>query len=324
MAPVALSIIGFGIMGERLLGAAMAHDPRVIRVAGVWDPSSQAIARLEIGFPAVPGLASAEAAIEAADCVYVASPPSTHLEHARQALIRNRAVFCEKPLAVDLAAARAFVAEAQAARGRAAVNFPFASSFAVDRLMAWIDAGAIGTPRALTIEVAFAQWPRAWQRAAAAWLARRVQGGFTREVVSHFLFLTRRLFGPLVLDAHRVDYPEGAASECAIEARLRAGALPVTLSGRVGGADKPDDNTWTLEGDAGAVRLSDWSHAERRGADGAWRPAPDALPNEKIRPLVLQRQLDKVARLTRGESQNLATLGEALEVQEIVEAMLGA
>ena len=323
MAPVALSIIGFGIMGERLLGAAMAHDPHAIRVAGVWDPSPQALGRLERTFPAVPGLASAEAAIEAANCVYIASPPSTHLEHARRALEGNRAVFCEKPLAVDRAAARAFVAEAEAARGRVAVNFPFASSFAVEQLKAWIDQGATGMPRALTIEVAFAQWPRPWQRDAAAWLARRAQGGFTREVVSHFLFLTRRLFGPLVLDAHRADYPNADASERAIEARLRAGALPVTLSGRVGVTDKPDHNTWTLEGDAGAVRLCDWSLAERRGADGAWRPAPDALPNEKIRPLVLRRQLDKVARLTRGEPQNLATLGEALEVQEIVEAMLG-
>ena len=323
MTPVALSIIGYGIMGERLLGAAMAHDPRIIGVAGVWDPSPQALARLHAGFPKVVRLASPEAAIEAGDCVYIASPPSTHLEHARRTLLGDRAIFCEKPLSVDRAAARGFVAEAEAARARAAVNFPFASSFAVDQIKAWIDEGAIGTPRALTIDVAFAEWPRPWQRDAAAWLARRAQGGFTREVVSHFLFLTRRLFGPLLLDAHRAEYPDADASEGAIEAHVRAGLLPVALSGRVGGTDKPDHNSWTLEGDSGAVRLSDWSLAERRGADGTWHPAPGALPNERVRPLVLRRQLDKVACLTRGEAHDLATLREALEVQEIVEAMLG-
>ena len=52
-------------------------------------------------------------------------------------------------------------------------------------------------------------------------------------------------------------------------------------------------------------------------------PAPGALPNERVRPLVLRRQLDKVACLTRGEAHDLATLREALDVQEIVEAMLG-
>ena len=82
MAPVALSIIGYGIMGERLLGAAMAHDPRIICVAGVWDPSPQALARLAAGFASVARLPSPEAAIEAADCVYIASPPATLGSHS--------------------------------------------------------------------------------------------------------------------------------------------------------------------------------------------------------------------------------------------------
>ena len=46
------------------------------------------------------------------------------------------------------------------------------------------------------------------------------------------------------------------------------------------------------------------------------------FPNEQARPLVLARQLDKVAALTRGAAQDLATLDEALRVQEQVEAIL--
>jgi hypothetical protein len=38
--------------------------------------------------------------------------------------------------------------------------------------------------------------------------------------------------------------------------------------------------------------------------------------------MVLQGQLTKLAALARGEPHNLATLREALEVQEIVEAIL--
>jgi predicted dehydrogenase len=318
---VALAIIGYGIMGERLLRAALDHEAPSVRIAGVYDPSPQALDRLAQSFPSVPRLASADAAIEEAECVYVASPPATHLDYAGRALDRDRAVFCEKPLAVDLPAARAFVAAAGGWRGRAAVNFPFASAFAVEQLRAWMADGTVGTPQSLAIEVAFAQWPRPWQAAAAGWLEKRAQGGFTREVVSHFLFLTRRLLGPLQLRSASATSPGGDGSETALQASLDAG-IPVTLEGAVGATGQADHNLWVLRGTNGAVRLRDWAIAERLGSDGAWQADPDALPNEALRPLVLRRQLDKVARMTRGEDHDLATLGEALQVQEIVEAML--
>jgi len=70
------------------------------------------------------------------------------------------------------------------------------------------------------------------------------------------------------------------------------------------------------------VRLCDWSIAERRGTDGRWQQAPDALPQAQARPLALRRQLEGVAKLARGEPNHLATLADALNVQEIVEAIL--
>lgn len=320
MAPVALGIIGYGIMGERLLGAALAHDPARLRVAGVWDPAPAAMERLRAAHPDVPWLRRAEAVVEAADCVYVASPPATHLEHAERALAAGKAIFLEKPLAVDRIAAERFVAAA--ADARAAVNFPFASSLAVAQLARWEEDGAVGARRLLTIEVDFAEWPRPWQRDAAPWLSHRAQGGFTREVVSHFLFLARRRLGLLRLLTRSATFPPGDGSETAIIAELNAGEVPVRLDGRVGGTDKPDHNLWVLEGSAGAIRLRDWSIAERRGGDGAWHEAPDAMANEKARPLVLRRQLDGVVAMTEGAPHHLATLAEALAVQECVEAIL--
>ena len=320
MEPVGLGFIGYGIMGERLLRAAVAHDPATLRVSGVWDPSPQAMARLARDFPDLSGSASSEALIEESDCIYIASPPASHLGHARRALGRGRAVLCEKPLATDLDDAARFVAEAESTAARVVVNFPFASSFAVDQLRSWIAQGRVGAPRSLRIEVAFATWPRSWQRDAASWLDRRPEGGFTREVVSHFLFLSRRLLGPLHLTRSAAEYPEADRSERAIEAEFRAGEVPARLTGRVGATDKDDHNSWTLEGESGAIRLRDWSIAERLD-QGRWMPAPEALPNERIRPLVLKRQLDKVAALTRGAAQDLATAREALEVQRVVEAI---
>lgn len=85
-----------------------------------------------------------------------------------------------------------------------------------------------------------------------------------------------------------------------------------------------DHNIWVLEGDRGAIRLRDWAIAERRLPNGAFQAAPDALPNEEARPIALRRQLEGVARLTRGKPHHLATLGEALDVQEIVEGILAS
>lgn len=315
-AAIDLGLIGFGIMGERLLRAALEHARDSVTPVAVWDPAPAAAARLAAIAPAVPMLASAEAVIAACECLYIASPPAAHIPLAEAALAAGRAVFLEKPLATDPAAARAFVARAEAAGARAAVNFPMASSPAVEQLAAWQAALA---PERLAIEVAFATWPRGWQQGAAAWLACRAEGGFTREVVSHFLFLTRRRIGPLVLQQARATFPDGEGAETAIEARLTAGGLPVTLRGSIGTTAQDDSNAWTLND---AIRLRDWSFAERRGPDGAWAQAPDAMPNERMRPLVLQRQLAGVAAMTRGEPHPLATLREALEVQEVVEAVL--
>ncbi|MEE7469104.1 oxidoreductase [Methylobacterium oryzae] len=240
-APLALGIIGAGIMGERLLGAIHGAADSPVRVAAIWDPSPEALDRVGAAFPAVPRVADSAAVVAASDCVYVASPPASHLGYARAALAAGRSVFCEKPLATDRADARAFVAEAG---GAGAVNLPFASS------------------------------------------------------------------------------PGVARSERAIDVTLTAGGIPVTLTGRVGGVAADDHNTWTLEGDAGAVRLRDWAIAERRGADGRFEPEPDAIPNEKLRPITLRRQIEGVVRMARGEPHHLATFAEALDVQEVVEAIL--
>jgi len=315
---VAIGIIGAGIMGERLLNA-IRQQPDLLQACGLWDPAPAAMQRMARTFPDVPRLADAASVIAASDCVYIASPPASHLAHARAALQAGKSVFCEKPLSVDVGEARAFVAEAG---DRGAVNFPFASSPAVATLKDWIETGEIGTPQRLSIEVGFAKWPRPWQVDAVGWLDKPMQGGFTREVVSHFLFLSRRLVGPLHGLTGKASFPEAGKSERRIAATLQAGTLPVTLAGAVGETAKDDHNIWMLEGDRGAVRLCDWSIAQRRLGDGTWRQAPDALPQEQARPLALKRQLAGVVRLARGESHHLATLADALDVQETVEGIL--
>lgn len=313
---VKIGIIGAGIMGQRMLRAAQDQAADVAEVVGVWDPSAEA---MEARFAGVPVANSPDALIAMSECVYVASPPGSHLVHARAAVAAGRALFCEKPLATDVAAARHFVAEAASAR--AAVNFPMASSFGVATLREWKP--SIGTVKRLEIEVAFKAWPRSWQVDAAGWLDGREEGGFTREVVSHFLFLTRRMCGKMNVLIGKAAFTEKGRSERRIEVRMEAGGVPVVLRGSVGTTEKDDHNTWMLVGEEGSIRLRDWSVAERL-VEGVWQADPAAMANEKQRPLVLRRQLEGVALMAQGEAHHLATLQEALEVQEVVEAILAA
>ena len=316
-----IAVIGFGVMGERLVRATLDHPDDEIALAGVWDPSGAAMDRLKATIPAAPVLASAEAAM-AADCVYIASPPSTHLAHARKALAAGKAVFLEKPLGVDLAESRAFVEDA--AGERVAVNFVFASSPAVAQLHEWLSEGVVGAPDSLAIETDFAVWPRDWQEGAATWLSKSAEGGFTREVVSHFLFLTARMLGATTLRDAAATFPGGDGAETAIRANLEAGGVPIALNGGVGTTEKSDHNLWRLKGAAGQIRLRDWSTAERLHEDGEWRSAADVRPHAEVRPLILRGQLSKLKAMTAGQSNDLATPAEALAVQELVEAILAA
>ena len=319
---VGLGIIGYGIMGERLLRAAHARPDGAVSVCGVWDPSPAAMTRLAEAFPQTPRPEGVAALIEACDCVYVAAPPASHLDHARAALSAGKALFCEKPLAVDVDQARAFVRDADAAGMRAAVNFPFASSLAVDQLEAWMADGTLGALNEADIEVGFAAWPRPWQEDAAAWLDRRLQGGFTREVLSHFLFLALRLVGPRDARSRQRALPGGRRQRARGGGPSSpAGRSACALRGLVGATEKADANAFTLHGENGSIRLRDWSIAERL-VDGAWREAEGAVPQEEARPITLARQLDKVAAMTRGAPHDLASLHEALTVRRSSRASL--
>lgn len=321
--PVQIGFIGFGIMGQRLARAALNHDKASLVVSGVYDPNPTTADTIASFDPAITVFDSADAVIAQSDCLHIASPPASHLHYLSQCAAAGKAALCEKPLSTDDEAAAEVVRDLAAQRMRAGVNFPFTSSFAVDHVQRWMADGTVGTPQRVDIELGFAAWPRTWQMDAIRWLDGRLEGGFTREVGSHFLFLSQRTFGTLALHAATCTYPDDSHSEHAITADLNAGDMPVSLIGGVGTTEKDDHNTWTLTGSHGRVRLRDWSYAERE-IDGQWQAPGDAMPNEQARPLILKRQLDKVVAMTRSEPSSLATLTEALEVQLTVEEILRA
>lgn len=323
MTDIRLGIIGCGIMGERILRVTLDNSDLGVTLAGVYEPSEARRKELAAELPGAALAESLEGLIAASDCIYIASPPLTHLALARQAMAAGCAVLTEKPLAVSIADSEAFLKEANEPGRRAAVNFIFASAPAAIQVQKWIAEDVVGTPQRLEIGTRFARWPREWQEGASSWLSGPEEGGFTREVVSHFLFLTRRTFGPLTLLSANAEHAVSGAAETAIQAKLSAGDLPVRIMGDVGQVPDSDHNIWKVVGDKGTVRLRDWSYAERWDeAAGEWVGNPDAPSHAEMRPMILRGQVGKLPALVRGEDQDLATVAEALDVQRIVEAIL--
>lgn len=313
-----IAFIGLGIMGHRMLTNMTAHGG--FTLLGGWDPSPAALSRTRAAFPDLPLAETPESLIAdpAADVVYIACPPKAHKDHALAAIAAGKAVFCEKPLGVDLADSRAMTERAEAAGVKNAVNFPFADAQAVNTMKAALDAGALGALAGIDVRLHFSRWPRGWQ-ADAAWLARRAEGGFVREVFSHFAYLTQRLLGPAKLVHASVRYPaDPALCETHFLARLECAGVPVSVAGGAGGLG-PDRIEYTLWGSKTSYRLWDWNRLQ--SATGAhWRDELTEI--EDPRQDGYRRMLDNLRAFLADEAHTMPSFREALAVQDLVEAIL--
>jgi len=314
---VKAAIIGLGIMGRRMLEHMEAH-PGYTPVA-LWDPDAEACRQaLELA-PGARIAATPEEAIAEADLVYLACPPVPRKAYALAAAQAGKAVFLEKPLGVDIAESEALVAGIAAAVVPAAVNFTQAAGAALSGVRAAVQAGEMGDLMGVDMVVTYAAWPRAWQKAA-DWLRFRAEGGMTREVLSHFLFFSERVLGPLTVVWARPSYPADAElCETHLLARLEtAEGLPVTIMASVGGA-QPDRQELTIKGSRTSRRISEF-HIDAISDGGPFVEV--AARPEDPRAVSLKAQLDELALCIQGKPHRLATPEEALRVQKLVEAML--
>ncbi|MFT4542874.1 MAG: 1,5-anhydro-D-fructose reductase (1,5-anhydro-D-mannitol-forming) [Planctomycetota bacterium] len=313
---IRVATVGLGLMGTRLLESMRTHAGFQPLVGVDTSPERCRAAAGRFGVDATTDLDSVLRRDDL-DLIYVATPPASHIALGGQVLASGRALLVEKPLAVDLESAQAFVdatESSEPAEARAAVNFPFATLPGLRRFQRELQSGEAGEPLRVEIELHFSQWPRTWHKAG-EWLSGPVEGGFLREVFSHFAFLTNRLFEPLtVLDA-RVESAVANQTETRVSARLAAGSIPVQLTGGAGGA-APDFNCWTLYCTKRSYRVEDWSKV--RISEGArWY---DLMP-ESGESFGLDAQLDELAKLVRGEANVMPSLREGLNVLRVVEGI---
>lgn len=312
-----VAIIGLGTVGRRYVEQFINHDG--FDLVGGFDvgaPASDAAAA-DFG---VTIFEDAEVLINnpAVTVVYIAVPPLYHELYVDQTLAAGKAIFCEKPLGVDHDDTEAMVGRVNSADDRSAVNFVFGAAPSAVEMVSQVRSGACGTVLGADLRLHFCRWPRDWQ-AAATWLRDRDQGGWAREVVSHYVFLINRLFGPATIEQSHVGYPDDGTSEQSLTAVLRCGDIPIRLVGTSDAAGA-DEVEFTVRGTERSFRLTNWYQLSSAASDGPWEAV---LSDEAVAPpAAYAAQLGEVAQLVAGNPHSLATFDEAFAVQQLVEALL--
>ena len=299
-APHRVGIIGLGVMGRSMLSAMDTHP--AFQVIGAYDPAQpkERIAKLYAS-------AAELVADPNVDLVYVASPPAHHLDGVAHAAAAGKPVLCEKPLAASVDEARRCVSVVEQAQIPSAVNFYLAASDAGVRMRRLVFGGRLGRIESAQLTLRFREWPRPWQRAAGAWLAGPGEGGFTREVASHFLFQMHRMFGPGRIDRSEV-WRGPSGTETTLKARIAYQDVALEIDAAVAG-DLDDHNQLTLGGSKARVAVVDWDRLELDGAD-AGVPIPATF------------MLDSLSLMLSGKSHELATFVEATEIVALTESLI--
>ena len=316
-APIKTAVIGLGIMGRRMLEHMILHN--AYKPIALWDPNPEACKQAQMLAPDAFVTASAEAAIATADLVYLSCPPTPRKAYALMAATHGKAIFLEKPLGINVSSSETLVKRLKSSNVPSAVNFTQAAGAALTDISRSAKNGELGNVVGADIVVTYNAWPRAWQKSA-DWLRFRDEGGMTREVISHFLFFSERVLGPLQVVWARPTYPDDdALCETHLLARLETSdGRPVSVLASVGGA-QPDRQELIIKGSKTSRRVTDfYVDAVSNGnafADVKERPSDP-------RAVSLKEQLDDLRLCLDGKPNRLATPEEALRVQKLIEVML--
>ena len=312
-----VAIIGLGIMGTRMLKHMRKHkefNPKYL-----WDPNTIACENAIKQDSKSQIMKSADEAIENSNLVYLACPPTVREAYALKAVDMGKALFLEKPFGIDIYNSRNFIEKLKNYNVPIAVNFTQAAGIALADLLETKNNGKMGEILGVDIIVTYSSWPRQWQKEA-DWLRFKKEGGMTREVISHFLFFTERVVGPLKVMWAHTSYPKDPLlCETAVLAKLEnKDGLPVNIFASVGGV-QPDRQEFTIKGSKKSRKVAEFYKDSESVGDKFIR-----LREEPVDPraISLKSQLDHLELKINNRPNSLATIDEAFRVQKLVEEIL--
>lgn len=320
MKPLNVGIIGLGGMGQMMLADMLKHDKFTVSVA--WDRNDEACEVVRTQNPGIRIASDANDLIddEAIGLLYVATPPNTHREYFLAAIEAGVPMLCEKPFGVDVAESRDLLERIESSGLPNVINFNHGNALGSNHIEKRLREGEIGKVAGVDVFIHLTHWPRDFQRTA-TWLAGREQGGFTREMLSHWLYLTRRLFGEGTISRAHVTYPDdGTTAETSLVAELEFGGVPLFIKAAIGGAG-PVGTEYTVWGSKKSYRLSSGSRVSSSDG-GDW--AEEFTDIEDIGGGDRQRNLDGVVAHLTGAPSAMPVAADGFAVQELIEAILAS
>lgn len=313
-----VGIIGLGGMGQVMLADMAKHDR--FNIAAAWDPDSGKCEEARRQYPDLRIAADASDLIVGGmiDLLYVASPPKSHREYFLAAIENGLPMFCEKPFGVMVAENESLVRQIENAALPNVINFNHGNAHGSTYIETQLRDGKMGDIAGIDVFIHLTRWPRDFQESA-AWLAQREQGGFTREMLSHWLYLTRRLLGEGNLIRSHVDYPDdGVSAETHLTAQLDFSGVELFIRAATGGAG-PVGTEYTIWGTEKSFRLHSGGRVSVSDG-GPWTQLftdiEDMGANDR------QRNLDGVAARFDGKPSPMPDAADGFAVQKLVEALL--
>lgn len=329
--PVRIAVIGAGLIGARHAAHVAAGDD--VALACVVDPADVG-ARVALAHGA-PWRRDLDAALkqDRPDAVIVATPNRLHVEHALRTIAAGLPTLVEKPIADDVAQARALVEAAERAGVPLAVGHHRRHNPLIRRAKALIEEGRLGPLVAAHGQFWLlkpdAYFDHAWRREAG--------GGPLLINCIHDIDLLRHLVGEIVevqaMASHaRRGFP--VEDTAAILMRFANGALGTfsltdaavsPWSWELSAGENPafpnaGETCYMIAGAKGALAIPRLDVWEQPGAPGWLEPLSAtrvaAAPRD---PLTLQ--IAQFARVARGQEPPLVSGRDGLRALEIINAI---
>jgi len=226
---VKIAILGVGRLGA-FHAKVLRELPGVdeLRINDVDSARAAALAK-ELGAKHAD---SVDAAMQGADAAVIVTPTGTHAELIIRALDKGLAVFCEKPIALDLASTKKVVEQVEKTKGRVQIGFQRRFDKGFQEARRRVRSGELGTVYSfhMTSRDALAP-PDAYIE---------TSGGQFVDQLIHDFDVTRWMFGEEVEELYAtgstLGYPQyakyGDVATSAVVLKLRGGAMGLLQAAR--------------------------------------------------------------------------------------------
>jgi myo-inositol 2-dehydrogenase/D-chiro-inositol 1-dehydrogenase len=307
---VKIAILGVGRLGA-FHAKVLRELPGVdeLRINDVDAPRAAALAK-ELG---VKHAASVDEALAGADAAVIVTPTGTHAELIRRALDRGLAVFCEKPIALDLDSTKAVVEHVDRTKGRVQIGFQRRFDAGFQEARRRVRAGELGTVYSFHMTSRDALPPPD------AYI--ETSGGQFVDQLIHDFDVTRWMFGDEVEELYAtgstLGFPQyakwGDVATSAVVLRLKGGAVGLL------GATRHNEAGYDIRVDIyGAKDTIAIGLDPRTPVSSVERDAPKfkdpAYPTFFVRfGDAYRAELAHFLRFARGEAENACTVRDGME-----------